>query len=29
MFVRVHIPTPMRQHTQGQAIVEVSGTTVQ
>jgi sulfur-carrier protein len=29
MSVRVHIPTPMRQHTQGQAVVEVNGTTVQ
>jgi sulfur-carrier protein len=29
MSVRVHIPTPMRQHTQGQAVVEVSGSTVQ
>lgn len=29
MAIRVHIPTPMRQHTQGQAIVEVSGGTVQ
>src|SRR5213079_2889728 len=29
MSVRVHIPTPMRQHTQGQAVVEVKGTTVQ
>ena len=29
MSVRVHIPTPMRQHTQGQAVVEVSGNTVQ
>ena len=29
MPVRVHIPTPMRQHTQGQSVVEVSGNTVQ
>ena len=29
MSIRVHIPTPMRQHTQGQAVVEVSGSTVQ
>ena len=29
MPVRVHIPTPMRQHTDGQAVVEVSGATVQ
>ena len=29
MPVRVHIPTPMRQHTQGLAVVEVSGGTVQ
>jgi sulfur-carrier protein len=29
MSVRVQIPTPMRQHTQGQAVVEVNGTTVQ
>ena len=29
MSVRVHIPTPMRQHTQGQGVVEVSGSTVQ
>ncbi len=29
MSIRVHIPTPMRQHTDGQAIVEVSGGTVQ
>jgi molybdopterin converting factor small subunit len=28
MSVRVHIPTPMRQHTQGQAVVEVAGGTV-
>jgi molybdopterin converting factor small subunit len=29
MTVRVHIPTPMRQHTQNQAVVEANGTTVQ
>ncbi len=29
MSIRVHIPTPMRQHTEGQAIVEVDATTVQ
>ena len=28
MAVRVHIPTPMRQHTDGQAVVEVEATTV-
>ncbi len=29
MSIRVHIPTPMRQHTQGQAVVEAQGSTVQ
>ena len=29
MPVRVHIPTPMRQHTDGQPVVEVSAATVQ
>ncbi len=29
MAIRIQIPTPMRQHTQGQATVEVLGTTVQ
>ncbi len=29
MAIRVQIPTPMRQHTDGQAVVEVSGGTVQ
>ena len=29
MPVRIQIPTPMRQHTEGQAAVEVSGTSVQ
>lgn len=28
MSVQVHIPTPMRQHTDGHATVEVSGSTV-
>lgn len=28
MSVRVHIPTPMRQHTGGQAVVEASGGSV-
>src|ERR1700682_1956221 len=28
MAVRIHIPTPMRQHTEGQAVVESQGTTV-
>jgi molybdopterin synthase sulfur carrier subunit len=28
MAVRVHIPTPMRQHTAGQATVEVQGATI-
>jgi sulfur-carrier protein len=28
MPLKVHIPTPMRQHTQGQAVVEVAGGTV-
>jgi molybdopterin synthase sulfur carrier subunit len=28
MSVRVHIPTPMRQHTQGQAVVEVHANSV-
>lgn len=28
MPVRIHIPTPMRQHTEGQAVVETSGTCV-
>lgn len=28
MSVRIHIPTPMRQHTNGQATVEASGSTV-
>lgn len=29
MSVRIHIPTPMRQHTDGQAVVEAAGSTVQ
>ncbi len=29
MAVKVQIPTPMRQHTDGQAVVQVGGTTVQ
>jgi len=29
MAVRVHIPTPMREHTGKQAVVEASGPTVQ
>jgi MoaD family protein len=29
MAVKIQIPTPMRQHTEGQAAVEVAGTTVQ
>ena len=29
MAVRVQIPTPMRQHTEGKAVVEVEGATVQ
>lgn len=29
MSIRIHIPTPMRQHTDGQATVEVTGSTVQ
>lgn len=28
MSVKVHIPTPMRQHTEGQAVVEVGGASV-
>ena len=28
MAVKVQIPTPMRQHTEGQAVVEVCGDTV-
>jgi molybdopterin synthase sulfur carrier subunit len=29
MPVTIHIPTPMRQHTEGQASVEVAGSNVQ
>ena len=29
MAIRIHIPTPMRQHTEGQAVVEGHGATVQ
>ena len=29
MSIRIHIPAPMRQHTEGQATVEGQGTTVQ
>jgi MoaD family protein len=29
MPVRIHIPTPMRQHTENQATVEVNGATVE
>jgi molybdopterin synthase sulfur carrier subunit len=28
MSVKVHIPTPMRQHTEGQIVVEAAGATV-
>jgi molybdopterin synthase sulfur carrier subunit len=28
MAIRIHIPTPMRQHTEGQAVVEVAGGTI-
>ncbi len=29
MSIRIQIPTPMRQHTEGKATVEVGGSTVQ
>ena len=29
MSVKINIPTPMRQHTEGKATVEIGGTTVQ
>ena len=29
MAVRIHIPTPMRQHTENQSVVDTSGSTVQ
>ena len=28
MAIRIHIPTPMRQHTEGQSVVEAQGATV-
>jgi sulfur-carrier protein len=28
MAIKVHIPTPMRQHTDGKTVVDASGTTV-
>ncbi len=28
MAVKIHIPTPMRQHTENQAVVDASGATV-
>jgi len=28
MAIRIHIPTPMRQHTDGKAVVEVTGITI-
>jgi molybdopterin synthase sulfur carrier subunit len=28
MAIKIHIPTPMRQHTEGQAVVESSGACV-
>jgi MoaD family protein len=28
MAIKVHIPTPMRQHTDGQTVVEATGATV-
>ncbi len=28
MAIKIHIPTPMRPHTEGQAVVEVPATTV-
>jgi sulfur-carrier protein len=28
MSIKIHIPTPMRQHTDGQAVVEVAGASV-
>jgi molybdopterin synthase sulfur carrier subunit len=28
MSIRIHIPTPMRQHTEGQAVVEAAGADV-
>ncbi len=29
MAIQIHIPTPMRQHTNGEAVVETAGGTVQ
>ena len=29
MSIRIHIPTPLRQHTEGQAVVDATGATVQ
>ena len=29
MAIRIHIPTPMRQHTDGNAVIEATGATVQ
>lgn len=29
MAIKIQIPTPLRQHTEGQAVVEVNGATVQ
>jgi molybdopterin synthase sulfur carrier subunit len=29
MSIRIQIPTPMRQHTEGKPVVEATGTTVQ
>ena len=29
MAIRIHIPTPMRQHTEGKAVVDAGGQTVQ
>jgi molybdopterin converting factor small subunit len=29
MAIKIHVPTPMRQHTDGQATVEATGATVQ
>jgi MoaD family protein len=28
MAIKIHIPTPMRQHTEGQAVVETTGANV-
>jgi molybdopterin synthase sulfur carrier subunit len=29
MAIKIHIPTPLRQHTEGQAVIETGGATVQ